>query len=841
MRKQKSASNEHDFFMFRYKVKPCKRGLSCPNKVNCNFYHDEIEMRRDPSVHLSWPCKHAKVQLHDGTVEWHPARCPMGLSCTHAHSRMERQYHPFIYKTNLCTYSSTGNCFLGKYCAHAHGKHDLRRPSPEFNGPNLPTNRVPVPYPQHQPQPQQQQQTQQVQLPPQRERAANQNKIKSNSKGQAWLAKENAHLSSPPSRKSIISSPRASPPRSQSSNSTTPSNEPASIITSILQHHAQYFPNRDLDKTTLHREFKRMNNDIHWSQAFQKTHGAIRSFMQTQPQFEIFNVRQKSGSNSKNFCVRLARGHSGNSGQRRRSVSPPNSTLESSSQSTVHSRPHSHPRSVSQSARVPYDHYPADSESESESSSQATIECKQQSDRARPEEQKEVEHRCEICGTPTTSCCGKCKAVYYCSAECQRADWKTHRALCGKIIKPEPIDNPFSAGDKILIRDKSASGQEGANDATAKLATVLYANRGERNIRVHFDGEASTFDETLDTVLEGHRISDAPAWVNGLAKAVAAQGYYLRDIHRSQSAQVRFLAVFVCFAEEIYERSEVALVRNEFIKYVNLRRGEFGSVQRMDSLSLSELIRALSELYNVNCSVFEYDEESAQLNVLVSVESGSDLVPSVRIAKWRNRFAVMRSVQSAFVAPYRNAKYRAGVCKRKGVAVVSVRELRLKQMSAHFLVELGRENGEWKKKYYALQKTSAEAMKKCAEEKKSLKAQVEGCTQSIIEQIGENQKLKDRLKLMDGSAEPAKWNQLSLEHINEIEAELDKATLKVKRTRQRMLERKFNCVACLEAPKNMLIMGCRHVVLCQACEGKMQTKVCPLCQKPYKKVMKVHI
>merc|ERR1712096_397438 len=99
----------------------------------------------------------------------------------------------------------------------------------------------------------------------------------------------------------------------------------------------------------------------------------------------------------------------------------------------------------------------------------------------------------------------------------------------------------------------------------------------------------------------------------------------------------------------------------------------------------------------------------------------------------------------------------------------------------------------------------------------------------------------ERLKLLDGTAEPNKWNRLSLTQINVIKEGLGKATAKLKTARARKLERKYNCVVCLETPKNMLIMGCNHVALCQGCEAKLETKVCPLCQKAYKKVLKVHI
>ena len=37
---------------------------------------------------------------------------------------------------------------------------------------------------------------------------------------------------------------------------------------------------------------------------------------------------------------------------------------------------------------------------------------------------------CNKCGNPGTLRCSKCKKVYYCSKECQKSDWKTHKLSC---------------------------------------------------------------------------------------------------------------------------------------------------------------------------------------------------------------------------------------------------------------------------------------------------------------------------------------------------------------------------------------------------------------------------
>jgi hypothetical protein len=49
--------------------------------------------------------------------------------------------------------------------------------------------------------------------------------------------------------------------------------------------------------------------------------------------------------------------------------------------------------------------------------------------------QPEPEKRCRKCGgpgKPKLLVCGSCKGVSYCSADCQKGDWKTHKGTCRK-------------------------------------------------------------------------------------------------------------------------------------------------------------------------------------------------------------------------------------------------------------------------------------------------------------------------------------------------------------------------------------------------------------------------
>lgn len=72
---------------------------------------------------------------------------------------------------------------------------------------------------------------------------------------------------------------------------------------------------------------------------------------------------------------------------------------------------------------------------------------------------KSIIGRCTVCGTETTKTCSRCKTVFYCGAEHQKADWKRHsKTACFPCVEEVNetlgrhlvVTRDIAAGDKIF-------------------------------------------------------------------------------------------------------------------------------------------------------------------------------------------------------------------------------------------------------------------------------------------------------------------------------------------------------------------------------------------------------
>ena len=79
------------------------------------------------------------------------------------------------------------------------------------------------------------------------------------------------------------------------------------------------------------------------------------------------------------------------------------------------------------------------------------------------------------CGNPGGSCCSKCAVARYCSRECQRAHWKTHRHECARMTEASRRPSEFIVFDEEELRTNFRS-----CDLHARLA-ILSADEAFSN------------------------------------------------------------------------------------------------------------------------------------------------------------------------------------------------------------------------------------------------------------------------------------------------------------------------------------------------------------------------
>ncbi len=93
-------------------------------------------------------------------------------------------------------------------------------------------------------------------------------------------------------------------------------------------------------------------------------------------------------------------------------------------------------------------------------------------------ENEPTNNSCLICSQAATKLCSKCKVVYYCSRECQEADWSSHRFFCASLPFPPKVPAKKSINGVLLNPESS----------TPRLVEVPL-------IEWHFEGKSSIIPE----------------------------------------------------------------------------------------------------------------------------------------------------------------------------------------------------------------------------------------------------------------------------------------------------------------------------------------------------------
>jgi hypothetical protein len=112
--------------------------------------------------------------------------------------------------------------------------------------------------------------------------------------------------------------------------------------------------------------------------------------------------------------------------------------------------------------------------------------------------------------------CQRCKEIYYCSKECQAADWRSHKKTCKQISSM--ITSRSKLKTLELIKDAFV------DSSYVHLAKEFYDKTQEYNVpkkellvEINFFGDApalrNEFKVRLTSgFLEGSSVADAPDW-----------------------------------------------------------------------------------------------------------------------------------------------------------------------------------------------------------------------------------------------------------------------------------------------------------------------------------------
>ena len=99
------------------------------------------------------------------------------------------------------------------------------------------------------------------------------------------------------------------------------------------------------------------------------------------------------------------------------------------------------------------------------------------------------ETRVCVCGEPAAKCCSRCTKKWYCSAACQRGDWKQHKKVCvdpnASSSKAEYVSVSMTAKGSLASRGamgevSSIVSMQGAGTVTTEAGRALNQKKGRR-------------------------------------------------------------------------------------------------------------------------------------------------------------------------------------------------------------------------------------------------------------------------------------------------------------------------------------------------------------------------
>jgi len=82
---------------------------------------------------------------------------------------------------------------------------------------------------------------------------------------------------------------------------------------------------------------------------------------------------------------------------------------------------------------------------------------------------KKPTRQCDVCKTPTTKACARCKTSYFCSPSCQKSAWKKHKKTCKPPTTPPATEADLRTLHKGMLLLNRCIQEPGAGDGPTSV------------------------------------------------------------------------------------------------------------------------------------------------------------------------------------------------------------------------------------------------------------------------------------------------------------------------------------------------------------------------------------
>jgi len=96
---------------------------------------------------------------------------------------------------------------------------------------------------------------------------------------------------------------------------------------------------------------------------------------------------------------------------------------------------------------------------------------------------KKPTHKCDVCKTPTTKACARCKTSYFCSSECQKSAWKKHKKTCKAPTSPPSSEAELRVLHEGMLLLNRCIQEPGAGDGPTSVVLDFLRDCGVPKIK----------------------------------------------------------------------------------------------------------------------------------------------------------------------------------------------------------------------------------------------------------------------------------------------------------------------------------------------------------------------